>query len=446
MFCDEVTINVEAGSGGDGMNSFRRVLYNAKGGPDGGNGGQGGNVVLRGDANLNTLHSYRSAKFYKASPGVNGGKNHCAGATGEDCVLLVPLGTKVYDAHSGEQIVDILSETEDFVVARGGRGGFGNSHFKTSVRQAPNFAELGEPGEVLDIRMELQLVADVSIIGVPSAGKSTLISVLSDAKPKIAEYHFTTIVPNLGVVATDRFGLAKDDSFVICDVPGLIKGASDGKGLGIQFLRHIKRSNVFVHLLDISRDDFIEEYEIILSELKNFDPSLLSRPMLVVFNKADVLGPELVEEQIKLFNQKYPEVETMTVSAVAHMGLKPLVTKLKVLVDENKTNFVEEVVDRQHVVYEPQVQDPRLIRVEKTESVSAIDKYTEQEYQAQVYEVFGKRIEQIVIMSDFNNHEALARVYDVLGKMDVYPILRKQGIQLGDIIRIANKDIIYRGE
>ena len=446
MFCDEVTINVEAGAGGNGMNSFRRVLYNAKGGPDGGNGGQGGNIVLRGDANLNTLHTYRSAKFYKAGDGVKGGKNHCAGATGEDCVLLVPLGTKIYDAHSGEQIVDILSETDDFVVACGGRGGFGNSHFKSSVRQAPNFAELGEPGEIKDIKMELQLVADVSIIGVPSAGKSTLISVLSDAKPKIAEYHFTTIVPNLGVVSTDRFGLSKDDSFVICDVPGLIKGATDGRGLGVQFLRHIKRSNVFIHLLDISRDDFVDDYEVILSELKSFDRDLLERPMLVVFNKADVLGPELVAEQIKLFKEKYPDVETLTISAVAQMGLKPLVSKLKILVEETKSKFVIEKVVSQHVTYQPQTADPRLIRVEKVGTLTSIDKYTEEQYQADIYQVFGKRLEQIVRMTDFENHEALARVYDVLAKLDVYPVLRKQGIQLGDIIRIADKDIIYRGE
>ena len=446
MFCDEVSINVAAGRGGNGMNSFRRVLYNAKGGPDGGNGGYGGNIVLRGDANLNTLHSYRSSKFYKASDGVNGGKNHCAGATGEDCVLLVPLGTKVYNDVNGEQIVDIVTDKKDFVVARGGRGGFGNAHFKSSVRQAPNFAELGEPGEELDLRFELQLVADVSIIGVPSAGKSTLISVLSDAKPKIAEYHFTTIVPNLGVVSTDKFGLAKEDSFVICDVPGLIKGASDGKGLGFQFLRHIKRSNVFVHLLDISRDEFIDDYEVLLQELNTFDSNLLNRPMIVVFNKSDLMGEDLVDMQLEDFRNKYPDVPYLVVSAVAQKGLKPLVNRLKQMIDSLPKNIEELDIPTDHVTYEPTLQDPRLNKVELIGYEVAIDKYTEEEYKAQIFQVTGKRLEQIVIMTDFNNDEAVARVYDVLKKMDVFPLLRKQGIKLGDIIRINNQDLIYRGD
>lgn len=446
MFCDEVNINVAAGRGGNGMNSFRRVLYNAKGGPDGGNGGLGGNVVLRGDANLNTLHNYRSSRFYKASDGVNGGKNHCAGATGEDCVLKVPLGTKVYNANTGEQIVDIVNDKHDFVVARGGRGGYGNANFKSSVRQAPNFAELGEPGEELDLRLELQLVADVSIIGVPSAGKSTLISVISDAKPKIAEYHFTTIVPNLGVVATDRFGLNANDSFVICDVPGLIKGASDGKGLGVQFLRHIKRSNVFVHLLDISRDDFIEDYEVILDELRKFDSKMLDRPMIIAFNKSDTLYPELVEEQVAKFLAKYPGTEYFVISAVAQIGLKPLVSKLKQVISELPQPEDNIEVVSEHVVYTPTHEDPRLITVEHVGTETAIDKYTEEEYSANIFEVTGKRLQQIVVMTDFNNHEAVARVYDVLKKMDVFPILRKKGIALGDIIRISGNDLIYRGD
>jgi GTPase len=446
MFCDEVNINVAAGRGGNGMNSFRRVLYNAKGGPDGGNGGLGGNIVLRGDANLNTLHNYRSSKFYKASDGVKGGTNHCAGATGEDCVLKVPLGTKVYNEKTGEQIVDIVNDQKDFIIARGGRGGYGNANFKTSVRQAPNFAELGEPGEELDLRLELQLVADVSIIGVPSAGKSTLISVISDAKPKIAEYHFTTIVPNLGVVATDRFGLSSEDSFVICDVPGLIKGASDGKGLGVQFLRHIKRSNVFVHLLDISRDNFIEDYEVILDELKMFDKNMLDRPMIVVFNKSDTLYPELVQEQVDKFLAKYPGVEYFVVSAVAQMGLKPLVSKLKQVISNLPQPEDKVEVTTEHVVYTPTHSDPRLITVDKVGTEIAIDRYTEQEYTANIFEVTGKRLQQIVVMTDFNNHEAVARVYDVLKKMDVFPVLRKNGIALGDIIRIGDNDLIYRGD
>ena len=199
-------------------------------------------------------------------------------------------------------------------------------------------------------------------------------------------------------------------------------------------------------MLDISKDDFIEDYEVILAELKQFDKTMLDRPMIVVFNKADVLGEELVAEQIKQFKSKFPDVETLTISAVAHMGLKPLVAKLKQMVDSIQVTEVVQQVHTEHVTYQPQQEDPRLIRVEKIGTQSAVDKYTDEDYQAQVYQVFGKRLEQIVVMNDFNNHEAVARVYDVLKKMDVYPILRKQGIALGDIIRIGNEDLIYRGE
>ncbi len=447
MFCDEVKINVSAGNGGGGLCSFRRVIYNAKGGPDGGDGGDGGDVIFRGNPNLNTLHTYRSSKFYKAGNGGAGGKNSRHGARGESSILDVPLGTKVYNAITGELVVDVVSASEDFIVCHGGRGGFGNEHFKSSVRQAPNFAELGEPGISLDLRLELELVADVSIIGVPSAGKSTLISVISDAKPKIADYPFTTIVPNLGVVDTQRFGLDANDSFVICDVPGLIKGASDGKGLGYQFLRHIKRSNVFVHLVDISLDNFIEDYETILDELKKFDANLLKRPMLVVFNKADVLGEELVAQQLESFKQKFPDIEYLVISAVTQQGLKQVVARLSQVV---KTVNAEETLPQQvvseHVIYTPQTADPRLINVEVIGEQKILDKYTQEPYSAQIFKVTGKRLEQIVVMTDFANHEAMARVYDVLKKMEVYKFLKKQNIKLGDIIRIAEKDIIYRGD
>lgn len=454
MFCDEVEIKVVAGKGGNGCLAFRREKFRPKGGPDGGDGGRGGNIVFIGDSNLNTLYEYNSKKEFNATDGYNGSGNNRRGATGEDLVMKVPLGSKIYDAESGNLLVDIVSEDVSVILAKGGRGGFGNAHFTSSTRQAPDFAELGDAGEELNIRIELQLIADVGIVGMPSAGKSTLISVISDAKPKIGDYPFTTLIPNLGVVSLERFGGTNKETFVVADVPGLIEGASEGKGLGITFLKHIKRTAAIIHLIDVLQDDFVENYETINQELLKFDPKLLERKQFVVFNKIESLDDELIEMKKEEFLEKYPFMKDKIyfISAVANMGLKSLVFDLyreslrikeeqRAMQDESNSELIED-----YKVYEPHLDDPRANSVELVGKRKVADKFTGEIYQATIFEITGKRLEQIVRMTNFENSSALNRIYDVLKKMDLNKQLKKKGVQLGDIIRIADKEIFYRGD
>ena len=309
MFSDEASINVQAGKGGDGLASFRREKFEPWGGPDGGNGGAGGNIFFEVDLNLNTLSDYLSSKHFTAENGKVGGKKECAGRSGEDLFLRVPLGTKIMDSDTKELIFDLNTPNTRVLVAKGGKGGFGNTHFKTSTRQAPKFAELGEEGQNLDLDMELQLVADCAIIGIPSSGKSTLISVISNAKPKIADYPFTTLIPNLGVVKLSEFDKNQEGSFVVADIPGLIEGASSGKGLGIKFLRHVQRAPILIHLVDILDDDFINNYQVINQELMKFSKELANRPQFLVFNKIDAIDKEELEFKLEEFFERYPDLQ-----------------------------------------------------------------------------------------------------------------------------------------
>ncbi|MBU0727893.1 GTPase ObgE, partial [Patescibacteria group bacterium] len=287
-FADEAEIKVKAGNGGNGSSSFRREKFVAKGGPDGGNGGDGGSIVFEGDVNLNTLVNFVSKRHFKAEKGEQGLGQNRYGKHGEDLVLKVPVGTLVYT--NGKLIVDITKDGQQFVVARGGLGGKGNANFKSSTRQAPDFAELGEPGEEKELKLELKLIADVALIGYPSVGKSTLISRISNARPKIADYPFTTLIPNLGVVKVDK------TDFVVADIPGLIEGAHEGKGLGIEFLKHIERTKVLVHLLDITHEELRDEYNKLNEELKLFSEKLSKKPQLLVVNKVDATIPEIIDE------------------------------------------------------------------------------------------------------------------------------------------------------
>lgn len=450
MFCDEVVVKFTAGRGGNGAVSFRRERYIAKGGPDGGNGGRGGNIILEGDYNLNTLYEFNLKKQFSASNGVAGGKNHRAGAFGEDLVLRVPLGVKVYDL-SGRVLFDIVKHGQQFVVAEGGKGGFGNSHFKSSTRQAPNFAELGEPGQEIEVRLELQLIADVGIIGLPSAGKSTLISVISDAKPKIGDYPFTTLVPNLGVVSMGKFGGEDSQTFVVADIPGLIEGASEGKGLGDKFLKHIKRTACLIHLVDLSLDDYISNFDVINKELVNFDSDLADSKQFVVFNKIDTIEEDEVELKMEEFFEVYPDLKgsVYLVSGVVRKGLDDLIWDVyNFILENNDFESVEEVVesDEDFKVFKPHMDDPYAFSVELVGKKKVESRFTGEEYDAQVFEVTGKRLEQIVVMTDMTNDGARERVYDVLHKMGVNKDLRRAGIESGDIISIAGKEFDYRGE
>lgn len=452
MFCDEVKFQVVAGKGGDGRVSFRRMAYLPKGGPDGGDGGKGGDVIFKANPNINTLYDYKAPRFFYAENGVGGGKNDRRGGGGEDLVLEVPVGTRVMNEDTGELVFDITEPWKEYVAVSGGRGGYGNAHFVSSTRQAPRFAELGEPGEEMNVSLELQLVADVGIVGFPSAGKSTLISVISKAKPKIAAYHFTTLVPNLGVVSLKDFGGSGQESFVVADIPGLIEGASDGKGLGIDFLKHVKRTAGLIHVIDVLDPDFIEKYRKINLELERFDKDLAKRKQFVVLNKIDSISEEDVEVAVNLMEESYPELkgEIYTISAVANIGLKPLITDVYKWLSENKEEIVEEFFGdaeevEAHKVYRPHLEDPRRNTIEVLEPVKRIDRYTEEEYEARVFRVNGKRIEQIAVMTDFGNDEAVARVFDVFKKNGIDKMLKSNGAKLGDVVRIADKEVIFRG-
>lgn len=341
-FIDEIEIRVASGHGGPGSISFRRESMTPRGGPDGGDGGKGGDLIFRAHSNLNSLVDFRNRKRYAAADGGAGESKMCSGANAEDLVLMVPPGT-VIRGEDGVILAD-LTDVNEVVLLKGGRGGKGNTFFKTSVNQAPEKAQPGEEGQALTVRLELKLIADVGIIGLPNAGKSTLISRISSARPKIADYPFTTLTPNLGVVSMGEF-----ESFVVADIPGLIRGAHKGVGLGIQFLKHIERTRVFVHMVDVSTgnvDEARAAYSDIQEELRRYDEMnhdrdgffpLTTRPQLLVFNKADAQLPEIVEDCVRTFKKEF-NVAPLVISAVAGKGVDTLLFRLKEFVLAGKEN------------------------------------------------------------------------------------------------------------
>lgn len=317
MFVDEVTITVTSGDGGAGLVSFRREKYVPKGGPDGGDGGRGGDVIFRADVQLHTLLDHRYRRSYAAESGARGGSSRRTGRSGEDLVIRVPCGTIVRDATSGEVIADLVANGDQFIVARGGIGGRGNAQFTTAVQQTPRFAEPGRPGRTVELALELKLIADVGLVGFPNAGKSTLISVISAARPRIADYPFTTLEPNLGIVAYQDYA-----SFTVADIPGLIEGAHLGKGLGIQFLRHIERTRVLAMLIDCSSDDYVRDYETLRRELAEYSRDLGEKPYFVVLSKTDIADDE-VEERVAAFREA-TGLDPLRMSAVSGDGLRPV--------------------------------------------------------------------------------------------------------------------------
>ncbi len=430
MFVDEVTINVKAGDGGNGIVAFRREKFVPRGGPAGGDGGKGGDVVLQADGRLTTLIDYRYKHTYKAERGTNGGPNDMTGANGSDLVLKIPVGTQVYDADTGELLADMVADGERFAVAKGGRGGRGNARFATSTRQTPRYAENGEPGETRQLRLELKLLADVGLIGFPNVGKSTLISQVSAAKPKIADYPFTTLVPNLGVV---RVG--DDRSFVMADIPGLIEGAHAGAGLGDRFLKHVERTRLLVHILDVSgftERDPMEDFETINRELSLYSPRLAELPQVVALNKVDVPGARETAERLA------PELESrgykvFLISAATGEGVQPLVYHLAQRLEELDKAAPPPPVEIEEVVrITAGKQDLRDYEVEKTGDHE--------------FTVTGKALARRVAMTNLDNEDAVRRLQRTLERLGVYNKLKALGAENGDTVRIGPAEFDYFSE
>ena len=422
MFIDEVIIELNAGRGGNGCMAFRREKYVEMGGPFGGNGGHGGNIIFEVDEGLNTLIDLRYKKLYKAPQGEHGQSKAMNGKNAEDLIIKVPIGTVITDTDTNLIIGDLTKKGDRVVAAYGGRGGRGNMAFATRANPAPAFCENGEPGEEKKVKVELKLLADVGLVGLPSVGKSTFISRVSAAKPKIAAYHFTTLTPNLGVVKT------KDNrSFVVADLPGLIEGASLGEGLGDKFLKHIERTRVIAHIIDMSAfegRDPIEDYRIINKELENFNKKIMDKPQIVIANKMDM--PDSLENLERF--KKEIECEIYPISAETGEGLDKVLIKLADMLDKiERQPLYEEEKFESHVLYKFKKEQP--FRVYKDNDI---------------FVVTGDEIEKILKMTWFASDEAFARFSKKLRKLGIDDKLKEMGIEEGDIVRILDYEFEYR--
>ena len=422
MFIDETNIKVIAGSGGDGCTAFRREKYVEMGGPFGGNGGKGSDIIFKVDTGLHTLVDLRYMKTIKGKKGENGSGKNMDGKSADDIIIKVPQGTVVSDFDTGLVIADLKEKDDMVVVAKGGRGGRGNTAFKTLANPAPNFSENGEPGEERILKVELKLLADVGLVGLPSVGKSTFLSKVSKATPKIADYHFTTLSPNLGVVKT-----VDNRSFVMADLPGLIEGASQGVGLGDKFLRHIERTKVIAHIIDMSglegRDPF-DDYQVINKELENFSPKLLKKTMVVIANKMDM--PE-AKKNLEEFKKKV-NVEVYPISAITSSNLNEVLIKLADLVDkEPNTPLYDEETYLSHVLYKFEEEKPFTIEKEND-----------------TYIIRGKNVEKMFRMTNFQSDEGIERFIRQLRKLGIDEELEKMGIEEGSIVKILDYEFEYR--
>lgn len=436
MFCDELKIKVLAGNGGNGCSSFRKEKYVPKGGPDGGDGGRGGNIMIKVNPNLNTLNHLAMKKDYKAEEGGHGKGKNMHGKNAPDLILEVPQGTIIFDGNKSEILADLNKIGDQATIAQGGKGGLGNYHFRSSTHQAPRFAETGEPGERRELTLELKMVADVGLIGLPSVGKSTLISVISNARPKIAAYHFTTLTPNLGVVSMAKFGGSANDSFVAADIPGLIEGASEGKGLGIQFLKHIARTKLLVHVVDATLEKADENYKTITNELKKFSKELAKREEIIVINKLDAIEDKELNERMKELKSVIKTKKVFTISAVTHEGLQPLLFEIsKKLVALKKKELLKKSKKPEK---EMPILRPHLERIKFT--IERIEKLKTHN----IFYVKGARTEQILLMTDINGQEGLERVYHHFEKSGIQKAIKKAGADIGDFIVISGKQIPYR--
>jgi GTP-binding protein len=420
MFIDQVEIHVKSGKGGDGMVHFHREKFIPRGGPDGGDGGKGGDVILEVKSTLNTLSSFRQNQKFKAEDGVKGGPSQMSGRYGNDLILYVPPGTVIFDADTGELIGDLTQPGQQLNILKGGRGGRGNQHFATSRNQVPRTAEKGEPAQERRIKLELKLIADIGLIGVPNAGKSTLLSVLTNAKPKIAPYPFTTLEPSLGVANIDD-----NTTIVLADIPGLIEGASQGAGLGHDFLRHVQRTRVLIHLLDGLSEDPVADYSQINSELSLFDPNLSKKPQLVALNKID--QPE-VQERLADIQKKFKKlnVELMTISALARTNTRELLVKAyQKLADIPPLEEVELPLP----VYKPK-EDPREFVVTREG--------------ANEWRISGTAIERAASMTYWQHDGSVRRFQKIIETLGVDEALRNAGVQEGDTVAIGDFELEWQ--
>jgi len=423
MFVDKVRITVIGGRGGDGAVAFHREKYVAAGGPDGGDGGHGGSVILRVSDHMTTLLDFRYKRKYAAQAGVNGMGRKMAGKRGENLIIEVPRGTVVRDAESGAVIVD-MSTDEDYIIARGGRGGWGNAHYATPTRQVPRFAKAGLKGQERDIILELKLLADVGLVGFPNVGKSTLLSVTSNARPKIANYHFTTLFPNLGVIYVDE-GV----SFVMADIPGIIEGAAEGAGLGHDFLRHIDRCRLLVHVVDVSGSegrDPVEDFDAICAELHNYSIDLGDRPMIVAANKIDIMDPD--SDNLERLRARVEEAgcELYEISAGTTVGTRNL---MRVVAEKLRTLPPVTIYESEYVEVIEEVADPAKLEIE---------------HYGNTWLVSGLWLERIIQNINFDDYESRNHFDQLLRKSGLFKRLEEMGIQDGDTVDIYDFEFEYQ--
>jgi GTP-binding protein len=421
MFLDRVKIWVQAGAGGDGAATFRQEAHVPRGGPDGGDGGRGGSIVLRVAAGQTTLRDFRYRHHFKATRGGGGTGSRRHGKAGQDLVLEVPPGTAVFDDGTGELLADLVAVGQEAVIAKGGRGGLGNTHFKTSTHQAPKHAQKGEPGVERWLRLELRLIADIGLVGMPNAGKSTLLAAVTAAEPKIADYPFTTLEPNLGVMELDE---ADERRPTIADVPGLIEGASDGAGLGHAFLRHVERTRILVHVVDGAGRDPEWAHAVIRDELRAHDPALLEKPMLVVFNKIDL--PAAAEAWPAFQAARQAEgVEALATAAASGEGL-----------DAFRARIADLLPGPEELAEPP---DPSGVVVHRIEAMA--DGFRIERDEDGAFRVLGKRIERVANQTNFDVEESSERFQRDLRRLGVDAELRRAGVQAGDTVRIGGAEL-----
>ncbi len=429
LFADRAKIFVRSGKGGDGHVSFRRELYVPNGGPDGGDGGDGGDVVFVIDKGLNTLTDFKNIRKYKAGDGEEGGKRKCHGKNGKDVVIKVPPGTVIKDFETGKVIIDMADREEPFVLLQGGRGGKGNQHYATSTMQAPRYAQPGQPALEKTITLELKMIADVGLVGFPSVGKSTILSKVSNARPKIADYHFTTLVPNLGVV-----GLGEGRGFVMADIPGIIEGAAEGVGLGLDFLRHIERTRVLLHVVDaasVEGRDPIADIEAITEELRSYSPQLAERPTIIVANKLDVLPPEERETITNKLKDRFePEIPVIPISAATGEGIKDMLEIAYKMLETAPMDVMEFTPEISLEEYTSRIEELPY-SVEKSEDEEG------------VYLVEGPRIEKMLGYTNLEDNKGFKFFQDFMVKNGIIKELKDLGIEEGDTVRVYGWEFEY---
>ncbi len=427
MFADRAKIYIRSGKGGDGHVSFRRELYVPDGGPDGGDGGNGGDVIFEVDEGLNTLTDYRHKRKYAAQDGQEGGKRNCHGKSGKDIILKVPEGTVIKDAESGKVIADMSADNRRQTVLKGGRGGLGNQHYATSTMQVPKYAKPGQPAQELEVLLELKVIADVGLVGFPNVGKSTLLSRVTNAQPKIANYHFTTLSPNLGVVDLDG------DGFVIADIPGLIEGASEGVGLGLDFLRHIERTKVIIHMVDaasVEGRDPIADIHAINKELSAYNPEIAARPQVIAANKIDAIWDPESNPVEKIRQEFEPKgIKVFPISAVSGQGLKELMYHVKNILD---------TTDHKPVVFEQEFFPEDMLIQENLPYT--VEKSSEEEH---TFVVEGPRIEKMLGYTNLDSEKGFAFFQKFLKDTGILEDLKKAGIQEGDTVRMYGLTFEY---